>query len=53
MDRQRARYYNYYTSRTWGEASTYDLTINTSILGDEATAQLIIDFVNQKLNRKR
>ncbi|MBQ5654546.1 MAG: cytidylate kinase-like family protein, partial [Alistipes sp.] len=53
MDRQRARYYNYYTSRTWGEASTYDLTINTSILGEEATAQLIIDFVNQKLNRKR
>ena len=53
MDRQRARYYNYYTSRTWGEAATYDLTINTSILGEEATAQLIIDFVNQKLNRKR
>lgn len=53
MDRQRARYYNYYTSRTWGEAATYDLTINTSILGDEATAELIIDFVNQKLNRKR
>lgn len=50
MDRQRARYYNYYTSHTWGEAATYDLTINTSCLGEEATVELIIDFVTRKLN---
>ena len=52
MDRQRARYYNYYTSRTWGEAATYHLTINSSALGEEATADLIIDFVEKKLNCK-
>ena len=50
MDRQRARYYNYYTTQTWGEARTYDLCINTSRLGDEATADLIIDFATRKLN---
>ncbi|MBQ1204476.1 MAG: cytidylate kinase family protein, partial [Alistipes sp.] len=49
-DAQRARYYNYYTTRRWGEASTYDLTINTSRLGDEATAELILTFIHRKLN---
>ena len=48
-DERRRRYYNYYSSRSWGEASSYDLTINTSILGDEATADLIIDFAAKKL----
>lgn len=50
-DCRRSRYYNYYSSRTWGEAATYDLTINSSILGDEATADLIIDFAAKKLKR--
>lgn len=49
-DAQRARYYNYYTTRRWGEAATYDLTINTSRLGDEATAELILAFIHRKLN---
>ena len=49
MDRQRARYYNYYASRTWGEAATYDLTINTSRLGEEGTVDLLIDFINKRM----
>jgi len=49
MDRQRARYYNYYTSRTWGEAASYDLTINTSRLGEEGTVDLVIDFINKRM----
>ena len=27
---KRARYYNYYTGKKWGEASNYDLIVNTS-----------------------
>ena len=50
IDAQRARYYNYYTTRNWGEAASYDLCINTSLLGDEATAELILNFAAQKLN---
>lgn len=50
MDTQRSRYYNYYASRRWGEAATYDLTINTSRLGEEGTAELILDFAAQRLN---
>ena len=49
-DERRARYYNFYTTQKWGEARTYDLCINTSRLGDEATADLIIDFATRKLN---
>lgn len=53
MDRQRARYYNYYTSHTWGEAATYHLTINTSTLGEEATTELLIDYINRKTENNR
>lgn len=52
MDRQRARYYNYYSSRTWGDAATYHLTINTSVLGEEGTVDLLVDFISNKLNLK-
>ena len=29
-DEKRARYYNYYTGRTWGAGENYDLVVNTS-----------------------
>ena len=29
-DKKRARYYNYYTGRTWGDGKNYDLVVNTS-----------------------
>lgn len=50
IDAQRARYYNYYTMRSWGAAAGYDLTINTSRLGDEASAALLLNFITRKLN---
>ena len=46
-DRKRAEYYNYYTFTDWGVASTYDLCIDSSILGIEGTADLIIDFAKK------
>lgn len=46
-DRVRAEYYNYYTFGEWGVASTYDLCIDSSILGIEGTAELIIDFAER------
>lgn len=52
MDARRASYYNYYSSRTWGVASTYHLCINSSPLGDEATADFILEFAARKLHLK-
>jgi cytidylate kinase len=43
-DRTREAYYNFYTFGAWGVASNYDLCVDSSILGIEGTADLIIDF---------
>lgn len=48
-DSQRADFYNFYSSGTWGAADTYHLCINSSVLGIEATAELIKDFAIKKL----
>lgn len=53
IDRRRADYYNYYTARRWGEASTYDFTLNTSLLGEEESVEMILHFVSKKLKMTR
>lgn len=45
-DKQRASYYNYYTNKTWGDAKSYDLCLNSGKLGVGGTAKAIIDYVN-------
>ncbi len=52
IDARRAGYYNYYTSGTWGEAATYDLCIDSSVLGIGQTADFILEFAVRKLNLK-
>ena len=44
-DRQRQSYYNYYSSKKWGRADSYDLTLNSAKLGIEGTVKLIKDYV--------
>ena len=51
-DSQRADFYNFYSSGTWGAASTYHLCINSSVLGIEATAAFIKEFILKKLGEK-
>ena len=50
-DKQRQSYYNYYSSKKWGRSDTYDLTINSSVLGIDGTVDLIIQFVGDFENR--
>ena len=50
-DRRRADYYNYYSGKTWGAAESYDLCVNTSRLGFEGTAKMLIDFIDSVLNK--
>lgn len=45
-DKRRASYYNYYTDMKWGNASNYDICINTSRLGIEGTVQLIRHYID-------
>lgn len=44
-DKERAAYYNQFGGPRWGEASTYDLCINTETFGDEKAAELIVRLV--------
>lgn len=41
-DKQRAAYYDYFASREWGVASSYDLCINSSKLGIDKTVDVIV-----------
>ena len=45
---KRAAYYNYYTGKKWGAAESYDLCIDTSILGIVETEKLIADFIRKR-----
>lgn len=44
-DKKRASYYNYYSNKKWGDASSYNLCIDSSICGIDGTVELIKDFV--------
>ena len=46
-DEERATYYNFYSSGTWGAADTYDLCVNSSLLGIEDTVAFIANFIEQ------
>ena len=43
-DKRRASYYNFYTGNKWGKFDGYDLMVNSSTLGIEATASLIAAY---------
>ena len=45
---KRAAYYNYYTGKKWGAAESYDLCIDTSILGIMETEKLIAEFIRKR-----
>lgn len=51
-DKQRQSYYNYYTAKKWGRADSYDLCINSSILGIDGTVQIIVEYI-KKFEEKR
>ena len=47
-DKGRASYYNYYTNKKWGEATGYDLCLNTASLGIDGSIHMIREFVAYK-----
>lgn len=44
QDKQRSSYYNYYTSKKWGDARSYDLCLNTSQLGVDDCVDIILEY---------
>ena len=45
IDKRRANHYNTFTERTWGNRTHYDMLLNSSTLGLEKTAELIVQVV--------
>ena len=44
-DKQRASYYNYYATSTWGDVNNYDLCLDTGKIGYAGAVNLICDYV--------
>lgn len=44
-DKQRASYYNYYTTKKWGTTASYHYCLDTSVLGVDGTVELIKHIV--------
>ena len=44
-------YYNYYTGKKWGHSTSYDICVNSSILGIEGTEQLLVDYIKKRMEK--
>ncbi len=44
-DKQRQSYYNYYSTKKWGKAETYDLCVDSTVLGRDGTVELLYQFI--------
>lgn len=51
-DKQRKSYHNYYCNGKWGDSRNYDLSINSSPLGIEGTADVIEYYIKRRMNEK-
>lgn len=49
-DKSRAAYYNYYTNKSWGVASSYNFSIDASVLGVDETVAFMKSFVERRLS---
>lgn len=54
-DKKRSSYYNYYSSKKWGDAKSYDLCLNRSALGIDGCVKMILDFAaaKQEWNKRK
>jgi len=45
-DKRRSGYYNYYTNKKWGAAESYDLCVNSSIIGVDGCVETVVKFAD-------
>lgn len=48
VNKLRAGYYNFYTDKQWGDASSYDLTFDTSKISIDDIVEIIADYVERR-----
>ena len=49
IDRKRSSYYNYFSGRTWGDTAVYDICLNSTTLGYDKCADIIVSLAKEKL----
>lgn len=47
-DKKRASYYNYYSNKKWGSAESFDVCLDSSVLGIDGTVETILRLVELK-----
>ena len=47
-DKKRSSYYNYYTSKRWGDADSYDLCIDSGKMGIDGSVELVLNAIQLK-----
>lgn len=52
-DKQRSNYYNFYSNKKWGRAESYDMCIDSSVLGIDGTANLICQLIDDFENKAK
>ena len=45
VDKERAAYYNFFSSKRWGDAQAYDLCVNTDGLEISEVAKLVLRYL--------
>lgn len=53
IDKRRASYYNYYSSKKWGEAESYNLAIDSGMTGINGAVELLKAAISVKENSRR
>lgn len=49
MDWSRKSYHNYFSKGKWGDSRNYDMTINSSRLGIELTADIMKEYIKKRI----
>lgn len=47
-DKGRASYYTYYSSKKWGDVTSYDLCINSGLVGIDGAVKIIKEYIGLK-----
>lgn len=51
-DKKRASYYNYYSSKKWGDSRSYNLSLDSSELGLDGCVEMILHYMELRQKNK-
>lgn len=52
QDSKRKTYHNYYCKGKWGDSRNYDISINSSKLGEEKTTDILEEYINRRIENR-